>query len=69
MAPKNKGGRPKSPDGGRTQLVQIRGRPEWRAALERAAEFDRARSVSEFIDRAVAHYARAIRFTEAIPPR
>lgn len=42
-----------------TAALLIRSKPEWKAAVEALAEEDRCTSVSEFIDRAVAFYARA----------
>jgi len=42
-----------------TAMTLVRSRPEWKAAVESLAEQDRCTSVSEFIDRAIAFYARA----------
>jgi hypothetical protein len=59
------------PDPSRVRNVttMVRSTPGWKAALKKLAEFDRAPSESDLIDRAVAAYARAVNFPEAIPKR
>jgi hypothetical protein len=53
----------------RDAVTLVRSRQDWKAAVEEAAEFDRAPSVADFIDRAVAHYCRQIGFPKALPKR
>jgi hypothetical protein len=59
--------RPRSDWERKPLVVQIRGSLEWKAWVERVAEFDR-HSVAEFADRAMAEYAQRIGFAER-PPR
>ncbi len=51
----------------RATVTMIRSTQAWKEAVEKLAELDRAPSVSDFIDRAVAHYARSRGFDA--PPR
>jgi hypothetical protein len=51
----------------RNAAIIIRSTEAWKAHVEKAAELDRAPSISDFIDRAVAHYARSRGFDP--PPR
>lgn len=63
--------KPKDPrdDWERKPLVlQVRGSPEWKAWLDRAAKFSRM-SVSVFIDQAAARAAREAGFDEPPPER
>lgn len=55
--------RPKKP-----VVAQLRGEPDFKAWLERAAARDR-NSVSKFVERAVIAYARSIGFEEEAPER
>lgn len=48
--------------------VQVRGSVEFKAALEKVAQFD-GKSVASFVDQAVRFYARAIGYQEVIPRR
>lgn len=48
--------------------LQMRGAPEWKAWLERAANFGRV-TVAQFIDQAAAREARALGFEEPPPKR
>lgn len=65
---KNKPG-PKPSDGvGRTALITIRSTPEWKASLERFAEFKRL-TVADLIDHAIVAFAREEAFPEPIPKR
>jgi hypothetical protein len=50
------------------RTLGIRASGEWADWLERAAKHDRAK-VAAFLDRAAAHYAKAIGFNEAPPER
>jgi hypothetical protein len=47
----------------------IRGTPDWKAWVEELAEFDRAPSLNDLIDRAVVAYARDIKFGQPPPKR
>jgi hypothetical protein len=49
-------------------IMSIRGAPEWKAWLDRLAEHDRSTSV-QVIDKALADYARKVKFPEAPPKR
>jgi hypothetical protein len=51
----------------RDTVTFIRSTEAWKEHVERAAELDRAPSVSDFIDRAIAHYMRSRGFDP--PPR
>jgi len=51
----------------RDGVILVRGARAWKEHVERLAEQDRCPSVSDFIDRAVAHYARSKGFE--VPPR
>lgn len=53
----------------RETMMNLRGMPDWKAIVEEAAEFDRAPSVVDFIDRAIAHYCKAIKFPKPLPKR
>ena len=48
------------PDPARTRfaVTNVRSSPDWKAWVEGLAEFDRATSVSELVDRALVAYAR-----------
>ena len=52
----------------RDAVTFVRSSAAWKDAIEKLAELDRAPSVSDFIDRAVAHYARSRGF-DAPPKR
>jgi len=47
----------------------VRSSEAWKAEVEALAEHDRAPSVSDLIDRAVAAYARSIQYPKPIPKR
>jgi hypothetical protein len=51
----------------RDAVTFIRSSEAWKAHVEQLADLDRAPSVSDFIDRAVVHYARSRGFDP--PPR
>lgn len=51
----------------RDAVTFVRSSPAWKEHVERLAELDRAPSVSDFIDRAIAHYARSRGFD--VPPK
>lgn len=55
-------------DGGKPLAIQVRGSTEWKAWVERLAEFDRS-NVADLTDRAMAAYARTIGFLDPPPPR
>jgi hypothetical protein len=58
-----------TPKAGRKAIAAVvKGGPEWKEWLEQAAAHDRL-SVSAFLDRAAAHYAKAIGFPKAPPER
>lgn len=50
-------------------ILGIGGTPEWRAFVDRFAEFGRAASAAELIDRALEHYAKAQGYPGPIPRR
>jgi len=66
---KGKPGPKTDPSKVRDAATMVRSSQAWKDSVERLADFDRAPSVSDLIDRAVAHYARAIGFPEPIPKR
>ncbi len=49
-------------------VVTLKGSAEWKAWLEELASFDRS-SVASVIDRALAHYGKAIGFKKEAPSR
>jgi hypothetical protein len=49
-------------------VVTLKGSPEWKAWVDKLATFDRS-SVAALIDRALAHYGKAIGFGEEAPER
>jgi hypothetical protein len=53
----------------RTATTPLRSSADWKAAIRRLATFDRAPTVSDLIDRAVAAYAKSIGFAERLPGR
>lgn len=63
------GKRDEKPKGHRIRdgVVLIRATMAWKEHVAKLAEIDRAPSVADFIDRAVAHYAQARGFE--VPPR
>jgi hypothetical protein len=69
MARPKKKAAPKAEPTSRTRdaVTFIRSSEAWKEHVERLAELDRSPSVSDFIDRAVAHYARSRGFDT--PPR
>jgi uncharacterized protein (DUF1778 family) len=48
--------------------VVVRGKPEWREWLKRAAAHEQS-TMAEFLDRAARLYAKKIGFTEGAPDR
>lgn len=66
-APKNKGGRPKTPDPKKT-IMTIRGSDDWRDWVHRLAEHMRLKS-SDLIDRALVELADKHGFKERPPQR
>jgi hypothetical protein len=63
------GRKPKPTERVRKAVTMIRSADEWKAAVEQFAEWDRASTVSELIDRAVVAYARARGYDRPIPKR
>ena len=61
----------RKPDGDRSRNVvtNLRSTPEWKVAISELAEWDRATTVAELIDRAIAHYARERGYPNPIPRR
>ena len=59
------------PDPSRTRdaAIMVRSTEAWKRAVEAFAEFDRAPSVSDLIDRAVVAYARERGYEKPIPKR
>ncbi len=53
----------------RTGVLMIRGVPEWKAWAEELAEFDRAPSMNDLVDRALVVYARHVGFAKTAPKR
>jgi len=53
----------------RDAVTNIRSTQGWKDAVDKLAEFDRAPSVADLIDRAVVAYARSINFPEPVPKR
>jgi hypothetical protein len=49
-------------------VVTLKGSPEWKAWVDELATFDRS-SVAALIDRALAHYGKAIGFRKEAPER
>jgi hypothetical protein len=49
-------------------VVTLKGSPEWKAWVDELATFDRS-SVAALIDRALAHYGKAIGFRKEAPSR
>jgi hypothetical protein len=73
--PKPKGGkrpgagRKPQPERVRHAATMVRSSEEWKAAVHSFAEWDRATSVSELIDRAVVAYARDRGYDKTFPKR
>lgn len=63
------GRKPQPPERVRKAVTMIRSADEWKEAVEQLAEWDRASSISELIDRAVVAYARARGYDRPIPKR
>ena len=68
VAKKKPGPKP-DPSKARDATTMVRSTQAWKEAIEALAEFDRAPSVSDLIDRAVAAYAREIKYPHLIPRR
>lgn len=67
--PKGKPGPKPDPVRARTAATLIRSMPDWKATLEELAEYDRATTVGDLIDRAIVAYARSIQFPKQFPKR
>lgn len=67
--PKGKPGPKPDPSRVRTGVTTIRSMPDWKSTLEELAEYDRASSVGELVDRAIVAYARSIKFPKQFPKR
>lgn len=68
-AEKRKPGPKPDPSRVRIATTLVRSSEGWKAEVEALAEHDRAPSVSDLIDRAVAAYARSIQYPKPIPKR
>ncbi len=53
----------------RTGVILVRGVPDWKVWAEELADFDRAPSMNDLIDRALVAYARDIKFPKPAPKR
>jgi hypothetical protein len=68
MAKKKPGPKP-DPQRVREAVTAIRSSDAWKAYVEELAEFDRATSVSELMDRAIVAYAKQLGFKKSPPKR
>ena len=66
---KGKPGPKPDPSRVRDAVTILRSREDWKAWVAGLAEFDRASSVSELVDRAVVSYARERGYKEPAPKR
>ena len=64
-----KPGPKRDPSRVRSAVTNIRSSPEWKAWLDRLAEFNRSSSLADMVDDAVVDYARKIGFKETAPKR
>jgi hypothetical protein len=64
-----KAGSSPSPARVSTSMMMVRSSTEWKASVEAFAQWDRATTVSELIDRAVVAYARQQGYDRPIPRR
>lgn len=62
-------GRRPEGDRKRAAVTAIRSSEEWKSELESLAEWDRATTVAELIDRAVAYYAKERGYPGSMPMR
>jgi hypothetical protein len=53
----------------RTGVLLVRGVPEWKVWAEELADFDRAPSMNDLVDRALVVYARHVGFPKPAPKR
>jgi hypothetical protein len=53
----------------RDATTNIRSTQEWKAWVDELADFDRAPSVNDLVDRALVAYAREIKFPKPAPKR
>jgi hypothetical protein len=67
--PKKKPGPKPDPSRVRDAAIMVRSTPAWKQAVEAFAEWDRAPSVSDLIDRAIVAYARERGYEKAFPKR
>ena len=67
--PRKKPGPKPDPDRVRSAAIMVRGRPEWKAWVERLADHARAPSLNDLFDRALVVYARHVDFEEVAPKR
>jgi hypothetical protein len=63
------GRKPQPAERVRKAVTMVRSSDAWKTAVEQLAEWDRATSVSELIDRAVVAYARGRGYDQPIPKR
>jgi hypothetical protein len=67
--PKKKPGPKPDPTRVRDAVTNVRSTEAWKNAVEEFAEWDRAPSVSDLIDRAIVAYARERGYDKAFPKR
>lgn len=67
--PRKKPGPKPGPSRVRDEAIMVRSTLAWKQAVEAFAEWDRAPSVSDLIDRAVVAYARERGYEKAFPRR
>jgi hypothetical protein len=53
----------------RDATTNIRSTQEWKAWVDELADFDRAPSVNDLVDRALVSYAREVKFPKPAPKR
>lgn len=53
----------------RTAMTLVRSSEPWKEAVEQFADWDRATSISELVDRAIISYARERGYDKPIPKR
>ncbi len=67
--PKAKPGPKPDPSRVRTAVTMVRSMPDWKVWVEELAEFDRASSTGDLLDRALVAYARQVKFPKPAPKR
>jgi hypothetical protein len=67
--PRKKPGPKPDPSKARDSAIMVRSTAAWKQAVEEFAEWDRAPSVSDLIDRSIVGYARERGYEKAFPKR